>query len=152
VVGDVYAFRTFVIAKDKLVSIGFGQGTADDDDEDGGKWVNGMIEARCLVNDDHVAPVRDCSCGVYGFYDIEHLATQYPEPVKRIVAVIAIGGRVLVDEKGLRATRARVVAYWCAEGADDEGAVCAADCPDTRRFRDRGLMALFYGMTGQPPV
>jgi hypothetical protein len=92
------------------------------------------------------------SCGVYGFYTIDHLLTQYPDHACRIVAVITIRGRILLDNKGLRATAARVVAYWCAEDAEAEAAVCANDCPGARRFYDRDVMTQMYELTGQPPV
>jgi hypothetical protein len=147
VVGDIYAFRTFHVLDGKLASIAV---TPDDDDKGG--WNDGMCEAHCRRGAEHQAPVKDCRCGVYGFYTIDHLLTQYPEQAKRIVAVITIRGRVAVDDKGLRATAARVVAYWCAEDAIVEAAVCARDCPGARQFSDRGVMTRIYELTGQPPV
>jgi hypothetical protein len=146
-VADVYAFRTFQVLDGRLASIGAGVL----DDNNGG-WNNGMCEAYCRTNPEHQAPVRDCHCGVYGFYAIDHLLTQYPDQAVRIIAVITIRGRVLVDDKGLRATAARVVAYWCAEDAVVEAAVCANDCPGARRFYDRDVMTRICELTGQPPV
>ena len=147
VYGDIYAFRTFTVLDGKLASIGAGQS----DDGNGG-WIDGICEANCRLNSEHQAPVRDCGCGVYGFYAIDHLLTQYPEQAQRLVAVITIRERILLDDKGLRATAARVVAYWCAEDADAEAAACANDCPEARRFHNRDVMARMFELTGQPPV
>lgn len=62
----------------------------------------------------HVAPVLNCSCGIYGTLSLQHLHNQYPSYANEIVCVIAAEGSTILGSRGLRTAAARVIAYWAA--------------------------------------
>jgi hypothetical protein len=144
-----YALRTFAIEDGKLASIVKG----------GGHWENGKCIAKCLdllrSDDDpheaHEAPAPGCHCGIYGTLTLAALFTQYPQFAARIIAVIATEGTTYIGSVGLRTAAARVEAYWVADLDDSarEVAVCAAQCPEARRYYDVELMAQLYGLAGR---
>ena len=133
-VGDAYALRTFKAEDGRLVSV----------TQCGGHWGDGVCIATCLKNPDHVAPVRNCTCGVYAFWTVEELLDQYLESARRMVAVVLLEGDNIEGDTGVRANAARIVAWWCAEDATELATACAASAPGTRRYFDRDVMVGVY--------
>jgi hypothetical protein len=139
----VHGLRTFIVSADgKLSSV----------TQRGGHWEDGVCIARCLAytSDDpdnpHVAPEKDCRCGIYATLSLEVLFSQYPEPASRIVTVIAAEGKTRLGTVGLRTAAARVVAYWVADPLDHpvEAKACADQLPGARRFFNMAMMARMY--------
>lgn len=138
----IYALRTFKIyPRNQLGSIV----------QSVGHWHDGVCVARCTINHDpdHQPPAERCSCGIYAFFGVEELMSQYGDCARHIVAVIAAEGLTTIGTKGLKTAAARVVAYWCDTG--ERAAVCEKCCPGARRFYDRDVMARVYGLNGEPP-
>jgi hypothetical protein len=137
----VYALRTFAIHDGVLGSVALGAGN----------WHDGTCVAEHQgAEADHEVPSAGCSCGIYGAFSLTHLAGQYPEQAHRIVAVIAAEGSTIRGRAGIRTVAARVVAYWCAEPADDdeqtEEELCAAQFPGARRYYNIRVMTRIYGL------
>jgi hypothetical protein len=133
-VGDAYALRTFKAEDGRLVSV----------TQRGGHWEDGVCIATCLKNPDHVAPVRNCTCGVYAFWTVEELLDQYLESARSMVAVVRLDGDNVEGDKGVRARAAQIVAWWCAEDAHELAAACTASIPGTRRHLDRNVVVRRY--------
>lgn len=88
------------------------------------EWASPQVTARCLSGDvvggldgqdcpcdlcargRHAAPVRDCTCGIYGWYS--------PEDTRlvrgHVFGVVEASGRVVLASHGFRAQSARIVA------------------------------------------
>lgn len=147
-IGDAYALRTFRAEDGRLVSV----------TQTGSHWQDGVCIATCLSNSDHVAPVRNCTCGVYAFWTVEELLDQYLEDARRMVAVIRMDGDVEPGDKGLRARAAQIVAWWCAEDATKLVEASVTSIPATRPDGDRNVVVRRYhdrdvmiGMFPPPP-
>jgi hypothetical protein len=86
---------------------------------------SGWAIASCLDNDDpgHVAPVEDCSCGLYSFSSLPHLFADFndfiawwtqPDPPGTesncgvVLGRIQLAGKVIEHDHGYRAERARI--------------------------------------------
>jgi len=63
----------------------------------------------------HNAPVRDCTCGIYGWYSPRTIDQGFGEGKDRCTAVIEARGRVVLGTRGFRAQEARVVAIALPE-------------------------------------
>jgi hypothetical protein len=136
-VGDAYALRTFDVKKGRLASV----------TQRGAHWEEGKCEAICLSkpdDPDHPVPSDDCTCGVYAFWTIEELLSQYLDFARLIVAVVLMEGACIEGDNGVKANAAQIVAWWCAEDAPELVAACAASAPGTRRYLDREVMIGLY--------
>ncbi|BCP12375.1 hypothetical protein MINTM020_44730 [Mycobacterium paraintracellulare] len=133
-IGDAYALRTFRAEDGRLASVA----------QAGSHWQDGVCIATCLSNPDHVAPVRNCTCGVYAFWSVEELLDQYLESARQMVAVIRMDGDVEPGDKGLRASAAQIVAWWCAEDATELVEASVASIPATRPDDDRNVVVRRY--------
>lgn len=65
----------------------------------------GCPEAQYEVT--HQAPVRDCSCGIYGWYTPEWTQREHTGGV---MGVIETSGRLVLGSRGCRAEKAKIVA------------------------------------------
>jgi hypothetical protein len=139
-IGDAYALRTFAVKDGRLTSIVQG----------GGHWEDGRCIATCRKDPDHVAPVEDCTCGVYAFWTVEELLNQYLDFARHMVAVVRLDGECIEGDNGVKANAAQIVAWWCAEDADELIAACEANAPDTRRYFDRDVMLGLYPAPQKP--
>lgn len=63
----------------------------------------------------HDAPQRDCTCGIYGWYNPKAIDQAFKPGYDRCTAVIEVKGRVVLGTKGFRAQAARVVAIALPE-------------------------------------
>lgn len=138
-VGDAYALRTFAVKDGRLASIA----------QHGSHWQDGKCEAICLTHPDdadHEVPTEDCTCGVYAFWSVEELLTQYLDFARRIVAVVRLDGLTIEGDNGVKANAAQIIAWWCVEDDPELVAACAASSPDTRRYFDREVMVHIYGL------
>lgn len=71
-----------------------------------GAWADGVHHARCSTGAEHAAPARDCTCGLYGWYDPSSAVGSYGG----LRAVVAFSGRVVMADRGFRAARGRIEA------------------------------------------
>ena len=132
-VGDAYAVRTFKAVDGKLESV----------TQRGGHWEDGVCIATCVVDPEHVAPVDDCTCGVYAWWTVEKLLEQYPD-AEQMVAIIRMGGEIIEADNGVKAGEAQIVAWWCADDATELIEACQVSASGARRFFDRDVMATIY--------
>ena len=136
-IGDAYALRTFKAEDGRLVSIAKG----------GGHWGDGVCIATCLKHPDdpdHEVPVENCTCGVYAYWTVEELLDRYLEDARRMVAVIRMDGMTIEGDNGVKAKRAQIVAWWCAEDATELAEACVAGIPATRPDGDRNVVVRRY--------
>ncbi len=99
VAGELRGYRRFRLAEDGLrppVHVA------------AGPWSWPLEHARCVVDDAHVPPARECGCGLYGWYHPSHtgLGTGWGD----VTAVVAARGRIVLGDTGFRAAAARVQA------------------------------------------
>jgi hypothetical protein len=139
-VRDLFGLRTFRLLNGKLDSVVVS-----------GNWEDGVCEAVCMVDKDHVAPAPDCKCGVYATHTLAALMAQYSEHARRIVAVIQAMGRTVNGPTGFKSAKAEVVAYWLGEQrfydeSISEADTCAEQWLGVRRWRDLDLMMKKYGL------
>ena len=88
--------------------------------------------------------MEDCTCGVYALWTVEELLNQYLDFARHMVAVVRLDGECIEGDNGVKANAAQIVAWWCAEDADELIAACEANAPDTRRYFDRDVMLGLY--------
>ena len=79
-------------------------------------WAGGRCVARCAVGGEHTAPETGCTCGIYSFRDLVHLAKQFAA-AHSLVAVVALEGATVEGDRGWRSQAAQVVAVWIADDA-----------------------------------
>lgn len=86
------------------------------------RWEEPQAAARCLlgnviggepdcdcdlcVENQHLAPVRDCTCGIYGWYDPADSRLVKGD----VFGVVEVTGRAVMASHGFRAEKARIVA------------------------------------------
>lgn len=116
-------------------------------------WAGGTCRAVCWRNPHHVAPVDDCTCGIYAATSLQALHEQYRRPAQRIVAVIAAEGPTIIGERGMRTSAARVVAYWCAPTPAMATAreVMATECAGAVPYDDIDAMLVAHHIRMTPP-
>lgn len=130
----MFAVRTFRINTDDGSLVPIAQGTHYR------AWADGSAEAACAIGRDHRAPDEDCRCGLYAFGSAQDVTRQYAQ-ARRVLAVVACHGRVVVGSRGVRAERARVVALWLDPGLPAALVERAtARYPSIPRFTDRAAM------------
>lgn len=64
-------------------------------------------------------PYMDCRCGIYAATNLYDLYAQYTQTMN-LVTVVAVEGKTIIGDTGMRSTAARVIAYWVAPRIDDE--------------------------------
>lgn len=153
-----YALRTFNVREGRLMPVAM---LVD-------AWKGGVCEAECVPNpwtmsytysalgalaalmgDDvpvpdrnHDAPAEGCHCGIYGCLTIERLRRQYPLECMDIVTVIAVEGKTIIGEIGLRTQAARIVAYWSPVKSVRK--ICADTCQGAKWFASLDDMLTAY--------
>lgn len=112
-------------------------------------WQYGVCVAQCPHELSHQPPVADCCCGTYGSLSLSALVADCGDLAENIVAVVSMEGpRIIVADGEVRASAARVVAYWCNPdpGLDAARAVLAEQCSAATVFADRAMMVSAYGL------
>jgi hypothetical protein len=159
----LYALRTFVVTPFAFTdedAVNLAEDLCDDDKmirprlsslaDSGAHWKDGCCIARCRVNADHVAPAKNCKCGIYATNTVAALFGQYANQASKLVSVIATQGQTVKGEVGLKTSAARIVAYWIGDpdldGSSREAEVCKTDAPGARRFFDLHLMLKLFGL------
>lgn len=147
--------RTFRVSADgHLVSVvNSGEGDYSD-------WVGGTCVATCphqaprprprrgqAHRDPHSIPGDHCTCGVYSMHDPYELECQYPLS-RRLLAVVALEGQVIIGDYGSRAEAARVIAVWVRPGelSGRELEALRLNLPDVRFWFDRAEMTAHHGL------
>lgn len=127
--GELRGYRQFLLLDDGLYPVVHWAA---------GPWEDGRQVARCSVGADHAVPARDCTCGLYGWYDPSGTSGSYGGAR----AVIAVSGRVVLGDRGFRAARGRVEAValplplrWQPRGAPRARRMLAARYPDVQVYR-----------------
>ncbi len=95
--GELRGYRQFLLLDDGLYPVVHWSA---------GPWEQGRAVARCSTGAEHDVPARDCTCGLYGWYDPSGTSGSYGGAR----AGVAAAGRVVLGDRGFRAARARVVA------------------------------------------
>lgn len=70
---------------------------------DGGVW----MQATCRLDGAHIAPVGDCTCGVYGWHPSRRSARRVLAVRREIAGIVETRGAVEVHVDGFRAQEAR---------------------------------------------
>lgn len=73
----------------------------------------GRLEIAAL-EEDHEPPMRDCSCGLYAYYDFDsaiQLGNYMPELGQGVRGVVAAQGKIWPHDLGFRAQKMRIVAF-----------------------------------------
>ena len=117
------------------------------------QWQGGVCVARCRNHPEHLAPVADCTCGIYATTDLLSLHEQYPLLARNVVAVIAAEGPTMIGDRGMRTSAARVVAYWVSSHPRLQVAreVLAAQCHDAAIYTDLDSLLADYHLRSTPP-
>jgi hypothetical protein len=114
-------------------------------------WQDGTNEAECglpltRLDDAHLAPGIDCSCGFYGYGDVRS-AGEYPF-ARYVLAVVACWGRVVAGTRGVRSQYARIEAVWLSPAVPRElAAKVAGAYPSIEVFDDRAAMLEAHPLT-----
>ena len=74
---------------------------------DGADWTAGRLTARCARG--HEVPAKDCSCGVYAYYDPCPRTASAATP-DLIGGAVVVWGRIEAHIYGMRGEHARIVA------------------------------------------
>lgn len=74
------------------------------------------MQAVCKKGVEHIAPQKDCSCGLYGFYEYDS-ALDYSQKTDIVIGICNVWGKIEAHEKGLRAQHAQIVALSADQGA-----------------------------------
>ncbi len=74
---------------------------------DGADWTGGRLTARCARG--HDVPAKDCSCGVYAYYDPCPRTASAATP-DLIGGAVVVWGRIEAHIYGMRGEHARIVA------------------------------------------
>lgn len=78
------------------------------------KWMPGENRARCINKNpfqkaDHIAPNKDCQCGLYCVHNCDQLWSAYSGNQNSICAAITGWGKIEVHEGGFRSEYAEIV-------------------------------------------
>ena len=126
--GELRGYRQFLLLADGLYPVVHWAA---------GRWSSRHV-ATCSTGADHDAPARDCTCGLYGWYDPSGTTGAYGG----VTAVVAVSGRVVLGDRGFRAARGRVEAValpvplrWLPRGSARARRVLAEHHPDVRVYR-----------------
>lgn len=97
VVGELRGYRQFYLVDGLLHPVVH---------RSSGPWDGALERARCVHDAEHVAPVSDCSCGLYAMYRPGSATVS----LGAANAVVAARGRCILGDRGFRAASARVEA------------------------------------------
>lgn len=132
--GELRGYRQFLLLEDGLYPVVHWAA---------GPWADSAQVAQCSTGAGHDVPARDCTCGLYGWYDPSGTSGSYGGAR----AVIAASGRIVLGDRGFRAARARVQAValpvplrWQPRGAARAREMLAARYPDVQVFRSTRQM------------
>ena len=132
--GELRGYRQFLVLDDGLYPVVHWAA---------GRWGSGREQARCSTGADHAVPDRDCTCGLYGWYDPSGTSGAYGGAK----AVVAASGRIVLGDRGFRAARARVEAValplplrWQPRGAARARQMLASSYPGVRVYRSARAM------------
>lgn len=89
-------FRRWRLSDDRLVSIAAGE-----------EWPVGDVRAQCRLKHAHLAPARDCSCGLYALHQPPYAPSEIDG---HVWGVVAAWGQLQVHHDGFRAERMRALA------------------------------------------
>lgn len=97
-------------------------------------WPNRVLESKCQKHKDHLPPVKDCHCGIYGYFQLKQVLSslehsvnfwksflgpdQTENPTKVIVGLIVFKGQVDLYNHGARAEAAQILKLATVEGRD----------------------------------
>jgi hypothetical protein len=102
-----------------------------------GPWDGHLERARCAAGMEHPPPAADCRCGLYAWY-LPGCATVSLGPAS---AVVAVRGRCILGDRGLRAAAARIEAValpatvrWNPPAASRARRMLTAQYPGTRVY------------------
>lgn len=128
VAGELRGYRQFQLRADGLYPLVH---------SGSGPWDGELERARCVVGSEHVAPARECRCGLYAWY-LPGSATVSLGPAN---AVVAARGRCVLGDRGFRAGQARIEAVslpgavrWNPPAAARARRMLAARYPQTRVY------------------
>lgn len=77
-----------------------------------GRALRRLME-KVVDPDNHVSPSESCGCGIYGVFDPEELRLQLGFGIHATVwGVVAVWGKLIVGDKGVRGEFARPVALF----------------------------------------
>lgn len=70
-------------------------------------WLAAETMAHCRLhqNTHHLAPGRDCQCGLYAYYR----ATTVPVAANQVFGVVSVAGRVILATRGMKAERMTIL-------------------------------------------
>jgi hypothetical protein len=128
VAGELRGYRQFHLRADGLYPLVH---------SGSGPWDGELERARCTVGSEHVAPARECRCGLYAWY-LPGSATVALGPAS---AVVAARGRCVLGDRGFRAGQARIEAVslpglvrWNLAAAARARRMLATQYPQTRVY------------------
>ncbi len=141
-----YALRTFNVHNDRVESLSVAAA--------GTHWLDGVCVAKCTLGHKHEVPHDGCSCGIYGTLNVPALRRQYAYQANRLIAVMAVEGKTIIGDTGLRTAAARIVAYWVFTPDSGIREVCEARLGGAQHFEDLGKMLEVYKFppAQNPPV
>jgi hypothetical protein len=116
-------YRYWMVDKKGLKSVAFDH-----------TWPGRVLKSECLHHRDHIPPVKDCYCGIYGYFELKQVLTsiehsinfwrsflgpdQTENPTKIIVGLIIFKGQVDLYAHGARAEAAQILKLATLEGRD----------------------------------
>jgi hypothetical protein len=123
---------------------------------DGAAWPQAQITARCdLGHSPEEVPAKDCSCGVYAYYDPCPRTASAATP-DLIGGTVVVWGRIEAHAYGLRGKHARIVALALplSRGRKRRAVVHAAELLGVPAVAHRELktVALEHGAVLQPAL
>jgi hypothetical protein len=123
---------------------------------DGAPWPEGCITAHCgRGHSEGEVPAKDCTCGVYAYYDPCPRTASSATP-DLIGGAVIIWGRIEAHAYGMRGEHARIVAFELplSRGHKRQAAIEAADRVGVPAVPHRSLkaVALEHGEVLQPAL
>jgi hypothetical protein len=123
---------------------------------DGVRWADARITARCdRGHSSDEVPAKDCSCGVYAYYD-PCPRTASAATADLIGGAVVVWGRVEAHIYGMRAEHAQIIAFELpmSRGSKRRTVIEAADRIGVRVVPHRSLkaVALEHGRVLQPSL
>jgi len=120
---------------------------------DGADWTAGRLTARCARG--HEVPAKDCSCGVYAYYDPCPRTASAATP-DLIGGAVVVWGRIEAHIYGMRGEHARIVAVELplSRGSKRRAVIDTADLLGVPAVPHRSLktVALEHGAVLQPAL
>jgi hypothetical protein len=123
---------------------------------DSGRWPEASIAARCdRGHGESEVPVKDCTCGVYAYYDPCPRTASAATP-DLVGGAVVLWGRIEAHQYGMRAKHARIVALALpiSRGRKRRAVIEAAERLGVPAVPQRALkrVALEHGAVLQPSL